>query len=61
MKGLNMKELIEKWKEQLKRFQANPDIAKNMNSATAMGVQHGRTIALRDCIRELEKEIEKEV
>lgn len=54
-----MKELIEKWKEQLKRFQANPDIAKYMNPSTAMGVQHGRTMALQECIRELEKEIDK--
>lgn len=55
-----MKELIEKWKERLKRFQENPDVAKNMDPTTAMGVQHGRTIALRDCIRELEEAIKKE-
>lgn len=50
-----MQELIEKWKERLKRFQENPDVAKDMNSMTELGVQHGRTISLRDCIRELEE------
>ena len=52
---MNMKEFIEKWKERLKRFQENSNVAKDMNPLTAMGVQHGRTISLRDCIRELEE------
>jgi hypothetical protein len=51
----DMQKLIEKWKERLKRFQTNRDIAKNMDSQTAMGVQHGRTTALQECITELEE------
>ena len=48
-----LNELIEKWEERLKRFHKNPDVAKGMDARTAMGVQHGRTIALQDCLKEL--------
>ena len=55
----NMQELIKKWKERLKRFQDNPNIAKDMDQS--MGVQHGRIIALQDCIKELEEILAEQI
>ena len=52
--------LIEKWKKRLERFKENPHIADGMNSITSMGVQHGRTKCLRDCIKELEELIKEQ-
>jgi hypothetical protein len=49
-------ELIAKWKARLDRFKRNPEIAKGMDPATAMGVQHGRVKALEICLKELEDE-----
>jgi hypothetical protein len=51
---MNIEELIVHWKEKLKMFENNPHVAKDMDSNIAMGVQHGRTLSLKDCIRELE-------
>jgi hypothetical protein len=49
-----IKLLIEKWENQLKRFQENPRIAKNLDSSVAMGIQNARLMTLKECIKELE-------
>jgi hypothetical protein len=46
-------ELLEKWRKKLKDFLEKPEVARNMSDAVAMGVQHGRITALRECIAEL--------
>lgn len=48
-------ELLKLWKDRLERFKQKPEVAKGMDPATAMGVQHGRLTALKDCIVELEQ------
>jgi hypothetical protein len=53
--------LLEQWRDRLQRFNDRPEIAKGMDSRTAMGVQHGRLTALKECIRELEQEQMSEV
>lgn len=50
---MNLKELIQSWESRLKEFEARPSIAKGMDAKTAMGVQHGRTTALKQCLNEL--------
>jgi len=49
-----MEDLLNKWRERLKDFQEKPEVAKNMSEPVAMGVQHGRLTALRECIADLE-------
>ena len=53
--------LIELWKNRLQRFEQNPEIAKGMDTRTAMGVQHARLTALKECIKELNELNENEV
>jgi hypothetical protein len=51
---MNKEELLDLWKKRLEQFENDSHIAKGMDSRTAMGVQHGRTLCLKDCIKELE-------
>ena len=37
-----MEELIKLWEQRLQRFQDHPEVAKNMDPAVSMGVQHAR-------------------
>lgn len=55
-----LNELIKKWQERLMSFRCNPEIAKGMDNRTALGVQHGRTAALSDCINELESVLKED-
>lgn len=55
-----MKELLDLWKERLGRFQERPEVALGMDANVAMGVQHGRIVALKQCIEELEKKINEQ-
>ena len=48
------------WQDRLERFLNNANIAKGMDSNTAMGVQHGRTIALKECLDDLKQMISDE-
>ncbi len=51
-----MKQLIDRWQERLERFHKRPEVAKGMDPRTALGVQHARTVVLKECIEELERE-----
>jgi hypothetical protein len=51
---LVLMEILNKFEERLGRFERNPDVARNMDPATAMGVQGGRTVATRQCINDVE-------
>ena len=59
---MKKQELIELWERRLARYRDNADVVKGMDETTAMGVQHGRIVALEQCIAELKmaiKEAEK--
>jgi len=49
--------LIKLWENRLQRFSHNPEIAKGMDTRTAMGVQHARLVTLKQCIKELRHNI----
>lgn len=55
MERSSLNELLKLWKERLRRFEKRPEVARGINSNVAMGVQHGRTMALKQCIEELEE------
>ena len=48
-----LEKLLKKLEERLQRFRDCPEIVKGMNEPVAMGVQHGRIVALKTCIEEL--------
>ncbi len=52
---MKISELTDRWQERLQRFQSHPEVAKGMDEKVAMGVQHGRITALKQCIEELSK------
>jgi len=55
-----MYHLLEKWKNTLKRYLENPEVAKYMDFNTSLGVQHGRTTAIGMCIQDLENQLKKD-
>ena len=55
---LNVGDLIQKWQDKFISFNHNPEIAEGMDIRTALGVQHGRTMALLDCINDLKEVLE---
>lgn len=56
--NVELDRLVSLWQDKLERFMNNPDIAKGMDANTAMGVQYGRTIALKQCLDDLKQIIE---
>lgn len=48
-----LNDLMENHDLRLKRYIANPQVAKGMDEKVAMGVQHGRTTELKLCQEEL--------
>lgn len=50
-----MKELLQLWRDRQERYLMTPYVAQGMDAATSMGVQHGRTVALKECIDDLSK------
>lgn len=53
--SLLLNELLKKWRERLKRFEENPNVAKGLDCNVASGVHQGRSLTLRNCIKELEE------
>lgn len=50
-----VEDLVKCWDERLERYKLTPHIANGMDPSTSMGVQHGRTKALEECINDLRK------
>lgn len=51
---MSKEELVDLWKGRLEQFLIAGEVVKGMDPGVAMGVQHARTITLKQCIKELE-------